>query len=285
MKIKKILHILIIGLVFIEFGTGLHLYPYLKLKKSSVFSTNAFLSQALAQNNVPPEFEYTQYYDKFHIVNKFQSSYYNRLEQSINTLTPNVGGEIFYKFEIPQEVIESKSDKEIDKLLYQALVSFSTQEGIEYFSHRRQVYRLFIEESYVVNTVTDRKKQADRILRNEDSVPQEQKFYIYQADSSFGDGVKQVRISYNENEHQFYVQILNKETIKYKNIISIARPQEFLLTLLINRNNNEVTMYGITASNTTSFRTIRKRISISIVYRIYALAQWFERESMSRVLQ
>ena len=232
-----------------------------------------------------PQFQHNRYYKNFQLpkdaLNNFTNIFYSDVKNKINKLSPTVGGEVLHEFTLPPAFMEGKNDEEIDKHLYETLTAFSTQQGIEYFSNRRQTYRIFIEESYIISEKQDMSRKKDVVFANDEMPNAHETLYIYQKDSSFGDGVRSVNIKYDKNAHQFYVKILNEETIKYKGIIPIAKPNEFLLFLLVNREGNKVSVYGAIGIQTKTFNSLKKRVSFSMVYRMYALAKWFERESLN----
>lgn len=253
------------------------------MQKLSHICVLLFILVGLLPAEEPPQFQHKRYYQDFQLHSEFQyqvqNVFYDDVKDIINTLTPNVGGEILHEFTLPAAFMEGKSDEEIDRHLYESLTAFSTQKGIEYFSHRRQAYRIFIEESYIVAGKSDRTSQADTMFAD-NVLPDNNTLFVYQKDSSFGNGVLRVDLAYNAQSHQFYVKTLNEDTIKYKGILPIAKPHEFLLFLLVNREGAKVSIYGVIATRTKTFNALKKRISISMVYRMFALAKWFERESI-----
>lgn len=231
----------------------------------------------------PPQFEYRRYYEDFLLDKRFNGVFYPELESTVNALEPNTGGDGFHEFQLPESFTKDKTDEEIDKALYRRLLAFSSQKGIKYYSYRRKTYRVFIEECYAIESLDNRTRKSDTTISDDEQIPSLNTFYVFQKDSSFGEGARKIDIKYDKEAHQFYIKIINEDTIKYQGLIPIGDPHKFLLALHVNREGNTIKMYGITATHSKTFGAIKKRISISIVYRIYALANWFENEVLASV--
>ena len=239
------------------------------------FSINGYTQETIT----PPEFEYTRHYNDFSLEHQFNNVFYKQASQTINAIHPNIGGELFYEFELPSTVTEALSEEEIDRVLYNVLTDFQSQTGIEYYSYRRKVYRVFIKDSYTIESNKNDTKVEDFIVAKAQEVPVSKQLYIYQADSSFGDNTHQVTMRYHPLTHNFYLNMENTKTIAYQGFIPIAKPQTLSVTLMINRDGNKVTLYCVMATRASIFGSLRKRISISVVYRLHALGLWFDTQS------
>lgn len=223
-----------------------------------------------------PEFERTRYYDSFTLSYKDGDDLYNTMISTINGLNPNVGGEISYEFTIPEYLLKDLDEDSIDRIMYHAVSAFSTLEGIEYYSYRRKQYREFIETSYSIASLEDRTPQDDWVPAENQALPPFKSTYVFQKDSSFGGGVKQVAFTYDKNNHQILIHIINEDTIFYKDFINVAKPHTSIVNFIVTRDGNVIKVQGAVGMHMNSFKFMWERSTYSMIFRAFALIQWVE---------
>ena len=102
------------------------------------------------------------------------------------------------------------SDSEKQLKIFNTMRSISTQEGIEYISHRAgDKPKVLIEKSWYLETPKSRTGLDDPISS---SFPSNASYYVYQRDTSFGSNVYQH--DYETTDKEIFVKVTNLETIR-----------------------------------------------------------------------
>ncbi len=252
-----------------------------------------FISPSLlAQEVPPPVFEKTLHDSAFTPQPRVSSSFDARLLASIEELAPNLGAEVTESFTIESTAASpALTDDEKDAAVLDTLLQVQSLEGIEYYSHRRKRYREFIIKSYAVDSVKDKNKVDDisttsykpEFLKESADATRDQvrvyKVLWFRQDSSFGSGVLEYAVFYNPQKSEFYVHMQNLQSIRYKNVLPLAQPKSMTLGVLIKREEDTYRAYAVAGVNAADmpFKSLRKRVGISLMYRLYATITWFEK--------
>ena len=229
-----------------------------------------------AEQKIPaPQFLHFLYTKKFSLQLNPSSVFKNTIKEEMETRSPNIGSELKYSFTVPQTYLENINDTDIDLLILQTLLSVRSQKGIQYYSNSRQEYRTFIEDIYTVTSPKNKtpiKDTVPSILQSSINTT------IFKQDSSFGTGIFSYNINY-KNSHEFLISIENLENVFYGIFILIATPHALMNNILIQRKRNTFTIYATSYSKIhMPFKEIRLRATKSLLYRMFALVQWFEKE-------
>lgn len=234
----------------------------------------------------PPSFEKELYDSKFIPQKVIESRFKTNLLKDIEKMKFALGAEVLHSFTTPTtNMTGSKSDieKKKDEMMLNALMDFQSFEGIEYYSNKRKKYREFLIESYRVASVKDKTKLSDVTVA--EITPQVDneldssvyKVHWFRKDSSFGSGVLEYSIFYNSDAHEIYGKLINLETIRYNNIIPIGNPRDMSVNVIISRKDDTYTMYFVGgAAGAVPFKSMREKVAISLMYRLYATAVAFE---------
>ena len=179
-----------------------------------------------------------------------------------NGKTPNFVAEAYY-------TLLKKEKITINDISVMAR-SFSTMEGIEYYSNSKSKYEILYPECYTVSDESGKTKIADVTTGSADG----KKLYILQKDNSFGKSVYEV--NYKQNGEELYFTSINLDSLWY-GIFKAASPKTLKLTFLINNSSAEIGFYVLVEGDIASFPFIDDFIKDSFVSRLDAVYNWFRK--------
>ena len=146
--------------------------------------------------------------------------------------------------------------------------SFSTMQGIEYYSNTDKKYEVLYPDCYTVSGPDGNTKIADVTNGSADG----KKIYILQNDNSFGKSVYE--LNYKQKDEEIYFTSVNLNSLKY-GIFTAASPKTLKLTFLVNNGDKEISFYALVEGDIASFPFIDDFIKDSFLSRLDAVYNWF----------
>lgn len=169
--------------------------------------------------------------------------------------------EIIFEFPLKENSMESVS---------KILRSFSTMEGLEYYSNSKGKNEILYPNCYTVDNPTSRKKIPDQI----DGSSNNKTIYMFQEDNSFGKTLYEVNYLETENEILFTAINLDPLSVGF---IKAVKPYSLLITIAVEEESDRVSVYLSIQANFASFSLVDKTIQRSLTSRVDAIAEWFKR--------
>lgn len=179
-----------------------------------------------------------------------------------NGKTPNLVAEAYY-------VLPKKEKITIDDISSMAR-SFSSMEGIEYYSNSKNKYEVLYPECYTVSGEDGKKKVPDITTGSADG----KKIYILQKDNSFGKSVYEM--NFKQSGDELFFTSVNLNSLWY-GIVKAVSPKALKLTFLINNGGKDLEFYILVEGDIASIPFIDDFIKESFVARLDAVYNWFRK--------
>lgn len=164
--------------------------------------------------------------------------------------------------------------------VYNITRAISTLEGIEYYSASRGRYRVFYEESFVIDSPETKVRQADPLLPPATSIPVRDTQYLQQRDSSFGENIYRAR--YLHGEEITRLEIINLTTMYYT-ILPLVQPERLRTLFAAVPTERGVLFYGVSLIRVGSLLGLEERVVNSFTNRLRAVGEWFDDQLSERV--
>ena len=165
-------------------------------------------------------------------------------------------------YEIPSSNVDMK---EVSKILR----SFSTMEGIEYYSNSRGKYDVLYDACYTISDLDSLKKIPDNQEENANGL----KLYVFQNDSSFGETPYEV--NFWQTDSEVGMNFVNKGPL-YVKFVKAVKEENLCLTLYIREENDKLLVYILAQADFAAVPFVQTKIRDSLTARIEALFNWFE---------
>lgn len=149
------------------------------------------------------------------------------------------------------------------------LRSFSSMEGIEYYSNSRQKYDVLYKECYTISDLKTQSKVPDNQEKNADGL----KLYMFQEDNSFGKTPYEV--TYWQTENEVAMNAVNMGPL-YVKFIKAVKPENVCITLHVKKDESKIFVYILAQADFASIPMVDEKIKDSLTARIEALFSWFK---------
>lgn len=161
--------------------------------------------------------------------------------------------------------------------LYNITRSVSTLTGIEYYSASRGRYRIFYEDSYVIDDPKSKIRQPDVLIPLDMPIPASDMQYLRQRDSSFGENV--YRATYEYRDDIITLNIINLKTMFYT-IIPLLQSEQLRTLFAILPTEDGIVFYGVSLAELSvgGLAGLEKRVANSFTNRLIAVFDWFANE-------
>ena len=179
-----------------------------------------------------------------------------------NGKTPNLVAEAYY-------VLPKNERVSIDDISVMAR-SFSTMEGIQYYSNSKEKYETLYSECYTVSDKDGKKKIPDMTSGSADG----KKIYILQKDNSFGKSVYEM--NFKQTADELYFTSVNLESLWY-GIFKAVSAKALKLTFLINNGGKDLEFYVLVEGDIASIPFIDDFLKESFVSRLDAVYNWYRK--------
>lgn len=160
---------------------------------------------------------------------------------------------------------------------FNTLRSISTQEGITYISQRRgNESHLLIKESYHINNLDDKDTIEDPTVS---SIPDYQKDFVYQKDTSFGGNY--FSYEFVTSKEEIYLKVINLTAFRVFGLFKAIDDHELIMNISVIPVENGIITYTAAQAlqqDTTEISILGFSIDLiaSIQNRMKAVHQWFE---------
>ena len=154
--------------------------------------------------------------------------------------------------------------------IYNITRAVSTLEGIEYYSASRERYRIFYEESYVIDSPKQRNRVDDPLVAQ---IPLANTQYLRQRDSSFGTNT--YRAQYTHRDGITAMEIVNLTTMRYA-IFPLVQPEGLHTLFAILPTDKGILFYGVSLVGVKNLFGFEDRVVNSFTNRLKAVFNWFE---------
>lgn len=165
-------------------------------------------------------------------------------------------------YEIPSSNVDMK---EVSKILR----SFSTMEGIEYYSNSRGKYDVLYDACYTISDLDSLKKIPDNQEENANGL----KLYVFQNDNSFGETPYEV--TFWQTDSEVGMNFVNKGPL-YVKFLKAVKEENLCLTLYTREENDKLLVYILAQADFAAVPFVQTKIRDSLTARIEALFNWFE---------
>lgn len=165
-------------------------------------------------------------------------------------------------YEIPSSNVDMK---EVSKILR----SFSTMEGIEYYSNSRGKYDILYDACYTISDLDSLKKIPD----NQEEDANGLKLYMFQNDNSFGETPYEV--IFWQTDSEVGMNFVNKGPL-YVKFVKGVKKENLCLTLYTKKENDKLLVYILAQADFAAVPFVQTKIRDSLTARIEALFNWFE---------
>lgn len=165
-------------------------------------------------------------------------------------------------YEIPSSNVDMK---EVSKILR----SFSTMEGIEYYSNSRGKYDVLYDACYTISDLDSLKKIPDNQEENANGL----KLYVFQNDNSFGETPYEV--TFWQTDSEVGMNFVNKGPL-YVKFVKAVKEENLCLTLYTREENDKLLVYILAQADFAAVPFVQTKIRDSLTARIEALFNWFE---------
>jgi len=158
-----------------------------------------------------------------------------------------------------------KRENEIE-LISRLIRSFSSMEGIEYYSHSDKKMKTLYKKSYTVNNPQEKKRIPDEIECSLDKV-----YYAFQEDTSFGENIYETKFLAKENT--LSVVMRNEMPLKF-GFITAVKKNNLVMTLSIIDKGDFFITYIMAQINFPSISLFESKVNKSFSARIDAMYNW-----------
>lgn len=186
------------------------------------------------------------------------------IRADLNAIDPKIGVEVLFLVAAPHGL------DRVDARLLTTLQSFSTMEGIEYYSATRDRMRTLFHESYVVAGPASSERLPDPHVP---ALPESDQIYVYQRDSSFGRNV--LELNYTVTDTAIRLQMRNLTRMNYQGIVPAVGPGDLSLDLVVYPFGEHLLFYGNSGARPLSLLGMEARVQRSFYNRLVALYHWF----------
>lgn len=201
------------------------------------------------------------------------------IEQRPDRTRANIGIETLMILPIPTYLRSLNREQQL-LVLYNSLHRFSTMTGINYWSQSRQRFREFYTLSHLVNPQNRSVAVQDPRFS---SIPPQSTLILRQIDSSFGENFFRVQVNQFSQPtlssetlpiQGFHLYLTNETSLR-QGIITLARPEEVTIDLIIGIQEGYFLFYGTTDLTVPQVFGLRDRAAASFYHRLMALYRWF----------
>ena len=179
----------------------------------------------------------------------------------INGSEPLFVAEALYK-------VEKKSKSSEIEEVSRIARSFSTMQGITYYSNSKKRVEVLYPEAYTVLSATNPVKTADDAEGSADG----KTIYAFQHDSSFGPSV--YRVEYFQTEDEVAFCSLNLDPLSY-GIVKAVQPEKMLVSFVVREHETWFDVYILIQIDMAPIPFADKIVSESIKARLESIYGWF----------
>lgn len=149
--------------------------------------------------------------------------------------------------------------------------SFSSMQGITYYSNLKNKVEILYPECYTVSGPTSKKAIPDDTTGSLNG----KTLYFFQEDNSLGSSVYQA--AYIQTENEIRLQMKNLQALSM-GIIKAVKPENLYMTLVVTEQYDTMKLYILVQADVISLPLIEEYVTKSFTARLDAISAWFLRE-------
>lgn len=163
-----------------------------------------------------------------------------------------------------------KVDNAMEKLS-RIMRSFSTLQGITYYSNTKKKTEVLYPKCYTVNGPESKTAIPD----DSSGTLNGKTLYFFQEDNSLGSSV--YKATYTQTEHEIRLQMKNLQALQI-GIIKSVKPENLYMTLVVSEQYDTIRLYILVQADVVSLPLIEEYVSKSFTSRLDAISAWFRTE-------
>jgi hypothetical protein len=187
----------------------------------------------------------------------------NQIIEDLHRVEPRIGVEVLLLAPAPD--VPSAGP-----IVFTKLQAMSTMAGIEYYSQTRDRMRILFHESYVIDDPEHRRRIPDPVWS---IVPDRDRLYVFQRDSTFGKNVLQ--LDYRVDGEVIFLTMTNLTRMLFEGIIPAVNQEELIFHIIVQPVGDQMLFYGHGAARAPTLFGLKDRIQLSFYNRIVALYNWY----------
>ncbi|MDR2739130.1 MAG: hypothetical protein LBB68_04795 [Treponema sp.] len=191
------------------------------------------------------------------------------IDQEMEALGPSILVESLYRYEKPVHASRETWTEAERTGLYNACLSISSLEGIEYFSFSRNRMRTFYETSTVIDNPDTKRPRPDPAYG---TPPAELRIYARQKDLTFGDNIYQY--TYYAYPHSLISVQENISAMNVGPIIVVGKDRLRSVVAVLDAGDS-LLVYMASMAKAASFPGMKERVGRSFSSRAEAILTWF----------
>lgn len=148
------------------------------------------------------------------------------------------------------------------------LRSFSTMQGITYYSNSRKKYRVLYDKAYTIAGPGEKTAVPDKNTGNADG----KELYCLLNDASFG--ITRYKLKYNQKENEIYTAFTTTDAFGYGPVTGIEAG-DLKINILVIDCGDSFLLYLAPDANCKNIPGIDKKVNDSLIARMDSIYKWF----------
>ena len=157
--------------------------------------------------------------------------------------------------------------------IYNTLRQVHTLKGMDYYSASRGYRRTLFHQFFAIPSPDDKTPLADPVYQ---TLPQEEEFYIFQEDSTFGKSVH--RMKFQTNPGAITISLTNVDTLWYL-FVPVASEGKLTMAAKVTPTREGILFYGLCHVDSGGVPGMKDKTTNSLKNRVKALFEWFSLNS------
>lgn len=169
---------------------------------------------------------------------------------------------------IAEAVFEFEKTENALEKVSRIMRSFSTMQGITYYSNLKKKTQVLYPKCYTVADATSKTAIPDNTSGSADG----KTLYFFQEDNSFGSSVYEA--TYTETENEIMLQMKNIQALSFS-FIKAVKPENLYMTLVVSEQYDTMKLYILVQADVVSFPLIDSYVVKSFNSRLDSISEWF----------
>lgn len=163
-----------------------------------------------------------------------------------------------------------KTDNAMEKVS-RIMRSFSTMQGITYYSNLKKKTQVLYPKCYTVANATSKTAIPDDTAGSANG----KTLYFYQEDNSLGSSV--YKAMYSQSGNEIMLQMKNMQALS-AGLVKAVKPESLYMTLVVSEQYDTMKLYILVQADVVSLPLIEDYVTQSFTARLDAISAWFRTE-------
>lgn len=163
-----------------------------------------------------------------------------------------------------------KTDNGMEKVS-RIMRSFSTMQGIQYYSNLKKKVQVLYPRCYTVANATSKTAIPDDITGPVNG----KTLYFFQEDNSLGSSV--YKAVYTQSGNEIMLQMKNMQALS-TGLVKAVKPEGLYMTLVVSEQYDTMKLYILVQADVVSLPLIEDYVTQSFTARLDAISTWFRTE-------